>query len=67
MNIAGGKGGWCVRLTSPPSHTECHKIWESKPPGTLWAGHTGPALPFTQYSISAKNTFVKIKQAQIRV
>jgi len=20
----GGKGGWCVRLTSPPSCAECH-------------------------------------------
>ena len=36
-NIPGGKGGQCVRLTSPPSHAECHEIWESKPPGTLWA------------------------------
>jgi len=34
----GGKGGWCVRLTtSPPSSAECHEIWEPKPPGTLWA------------------------------
>jgi len=24
-NIPGGKGGWCVRLTtSPPSRAECH-------------------------------------------
>jgi hypothetical protein len=37
-NIPGGKGGWCVRLTtSPPSRAECHEIWEPKPPGTLWA------------------------------
>ena len=37
-NIPGGKGGQCVRLTtSPPSHAECHEIWEPKPPGTLWA------------------------------
>jgi hypothetical protein len=37
-NIPGGKGGWCVRLTtSPPSHAECHDIWEPKPPGTLRA------------------------------
>jgi len=27
-----------LRLTtSPPSRTECHEIWEPKPPGTLWA------------------------------
>jgi hypothetical protein len=27
-----------VRLTtSPPSCAECHEIWETKPPGTLWA------------------------------
>jgi len=26
-----------MRLTSPPSHAECHEIWEPKPPGTLWA------------------------------
>jgi hypothetical protein len=37
-NIPGGKGGQCVGLTtSPPSHPECHEIWEPKPPGTLWA------------------------------
>jgi hypothetical protein len=37
-NIPGGKGGGCVGLTtSPPSRAECHEIWESKPPGTLWA------------------------------
>ena len=37
-NIPGGKGGWCVRLTtSLLSRTECHEIWEPKPHGTLWA------------------------------
>jgi len=37
-NIPGGKGDRCVRLTtSPPSRAECHKIWEPKPSGTLWA------------------------------
>jgi hypothetical protein len=36
-NIPGGKGGRCVRLTSPPSLAECHEIWEPKPPVTLWA------------------------------
>jgi hypothetical protein len=35
-NIPGGKGGRCVRLTSPPSRAECHEIWEPKPPGTLF-------------------------------
>jgi hypothetical protein len=41
-NIPGGKGGWCVRLTtSPPSRAECHEIWDP-------LGHTGPvmALPY---------------------
>ena len=34
----GVKEARCVRFTtSPPSHAECHEIWESKPPGTLWA------------------------------
>jgi len=33
----GGKGGRCVRLTSPPLRAGCHEIWEPKPPGTLWA------------------------------
>jgi hypothetical protein len=36
-NIPGGKGGRCVRLTSPISRAKCHEIWEPKPPGTLWA------------------------------
>jgi len=36
-NIPGGKGGRCVRLTSPSLCAECHEIWEPKPPGTLWA------------------------------
>ena len=36
-NIPGGKGGLCVRLTSSPSRAECYEIWETKPPGTLWA------------------------------
>ena len=36
-NISGGKGGRCVRLTTPPtSRVECHEIWEPKPLGTLW-------------------------------
>jgi hypothetical protein len=37
MNIAVGKGGQCVKLTSPTSSAECHEIWKPKPPGTLWA------------------------------
>jgi hypothetical protein len=38
MNIPGGKGGRCVRVTtSPPLSAECHEIWEPKPPGTVWA------------------------------
>ena len=37
-NIPGGKGGRCLRLTTSPfSRAECHEIWESKTPGTLWA------------------------------
>jgi len=32
-----GKGGRCVRLTLPPSCVDCLEIWESHPPGTLWA------------------------------
>ena len=35
--IPGGKGGRCVRLTSPPSRAECHEIWAPKTSGTLWA------------------------------
>jgi hypothetical protein len=34
----GGKGGRYVGLTTlPPSCAECHEVWESQPPGTLWA------------------------------
>ena len=34
----GGKGGWCVRLTTlPPSCSDCLEVWEPQPPGTLWA------------------------------
>jgi hypothetical protein len=36
-NIPGGKGGRCLRLTSPTSCAEYHEIWEPNPPGTLWA------------------------------
>ena len=33
----GGKGGWCVWLTTIPlSCANCHEIWEPQPPGTLW-------------------------------
>ena len=42
----GGKGGWCVRLTTlQPSCAECLEIWEPQPPGTLRAC-PGIALPF---------------------
>jgi hypothetical protein len=33
----GGKGGRCMKMTSPPSCAECHEIWEPKPLWTLWA------------------------------
>jgi hypothetical protein len=34
----GGKGGRCVGLTTlPPSCADYLEIWESQPPGTLWA------------------------------
>jgi hypothetical protein len=37
-NIAWGKRGWCVGLTTlPPSCAACHEIWEPQPPGTLRA------------------------------
>jgi len=46
----GGKGGWCVGLTTlPPSRADCHEIWKSRSPGTLWAcsGLLWDCLPFT--------------------
>ena len=51
-NIPGGKGGRCVRLTSSPSCAECHEIWKSKPPGTLWAtpGLLRDSFTFTRWS-----------------
>jgi hypothetical protein len=34
----GGKGGWCVGLTTLlPSRADCLEIWEPQPPGTLRA------------------------------
>jgi hypothetical protein len=59
-NTPGGKGGRCVRLTtSPTSRAECHEIWETKPPGTLWAtpGLLRDCFTFTSHihsSISVK-------------
>jgi hypothetical protein len=42
----GGKGGRCVGLTSsPPSCSDCLKIWETHPPETL-RPCIGFALPF---------------------
>jgi hypothetical protein len=57
----GGKGGWCVGLTTlPPSCADCLKIWEPQPPRTLRAVQTcnGIALPFT---------FTKLFAVQIHV
>ena len=54
-NMAGGKGGRCVRVTtSPPSRAECHEICERKPPGTLWAtpGLSRDCFTFTFYVLS---------------
>jgi len=34
----GGKGGWCIGLTTLPlSFTDCLEIWEPQTPGTLRA------------------------------
>jgi hypothetical protein len=36
--LLGGEGGQCTGLTTlPPSCADCLEIWESQPPGTLWA------------------------------
>jgi hypothetical protein len=44
-NIPGGKGGRCVRLTSPPSCAECHGNLGAL---TSWnpLGHAGPVTGF---------------------
>jgi len=40
----GGRGGWCIGLTTLPSScADCHEIWEPHPPETLKAC-TGIAL-----------------------
>jgi hypothetical protein len=54
-NIPGGKGGRCVRLTSPPLRAECHEIWEPKPPGTHWAT---PGLLWDSFTFSSNLPFV---------
>jgi hypothetical protein len=34
----GGKGDWCIGLTTlPPLCANFPEIWEPQPPGTLWA------------------------------
>jgi len=51
----GGKGGWCVGLTTlPPSCADCIEIWEPQPPGTLRAcpGCNGTALPLLYTVVS---------------
>jgi len=36
--FSGGKGGWCIGLTTlPPSCADCLEIWEPQTPGTLRA------------------------------
>jgi hypothetical protein len=48
-----GKGGRCVGLTTfPPSGADCLEIWETEPPGTLWAcnGIDLPVYVFFFYS-----------------
>jgi hypothetical protein len=36
ISWGGGKGGWCVGLTTlQPSCADCLEIWEPQPPGTL--------------------------------
>jgi hypothetical protein len=54
-NISGGKGGRCVRLTSPSSSAECHKIWEPKPsePSAPHRTCYGTPLPFTVTSVQS--------------
>ena len=64
-NISGDKGGPCMRLTtSPPLRAECHRIWEPKPPGTLWAtpGLLRDSLSFTVVNWKYLNYFSVIKQ-----
>jgi hypothetical protein len=56
-----GKGGRYMRLTTlPPSHAECHGIWEPKPPGTLWTtpGLLRESFPFNKinYICTQSNT-----------
>jgi len=53
--FTGGKGGWCIGLTTlAPSCANCLEIWEPQPPGTLRAspGLYGIALTFRLCSVN---------------
>jgi hypothetical protein len=65
-NIPGGKGGRCVKLTSPTSRAECHEIWEPKPSGTLWAtpGLLRDSFTFT-FIYTVLHTYRTIKKRLI--
>ena len=63
-NIPRGKGGRCVRLTSPPSRAECHDIWEPKAPGTLWAtpGLLRDSFTLVSFTIKASHIVLCVQR-----
>jgi hypothetical protein len=60
----GVKGRRCIGLTTlTPSCADCHEIWESQPPRTLWAC-PGIVLPFLSFIMLSSSSVRVTRSAQ---